>query len=337
MSPELLDIPETDAAVPRTAPDITHRAPRPDARPATATGWDYGRAFCRNLGIVSEAEQQKLRNSRVAIVGMGGVGGVHLMTLARLGIERFTITDLDTFELANFNRQYGARVDTLGRSKVDVMAEEVRRINPDVQLRILPRGVSEQNIAQFLEGADLLVDGIDYFAIAMRRRLYRAAAAHGIPAIMAGPVGCSAAWLVFTGAGMPFDRYFDLHDGQTEFEQLAAFTVGLAPAALQFPYVDLGRVNLDEQYGPSVGLACELCAGVAGAEALKLLLGRGSVRPVPQYAQFDAYRGRFRRGRLLGGNRHPLQRLKRWWLLRMFGQRTQARRAGASGGCHAPA
>jgi molybdopterin/thiamine biosynthesis adenylyltransferase len=311
MSLDLLELIESDTAVPAERagaerPATGHPGPR----------WDYDRAFCRNLGIVTEAEQQRLRASRVAIVGMGGVGGVHLMTLARLGIERFTITDLDTFELANFNRQYGARVDTLGRPKVDVMAEDVRRVNPDVRLRILPDGISERSIAQFLEGADLLIDGIDYFAIGMRRRLYRAARERRIPAIMAGPVGCSAAWLVFGRDGMAFDRYFDLHDSQTEMEQLAAFTVGLAPAALQFPYVDISRVNIAEQYGPSVGLACELCAGVAAAESLKLLLDRGGVRPVPCYAQFDAYRGKFRRGRLSGGNRHPLQRLKRWWLLR---------------------
>ncbi|MBL8848325.1 MAG: ThiF family adenylyltransferase, partial [Planctomycetaceae bacterium] len=275
-----------------------------------------------NLGIVNEAEQERLRNSRVAIVGMGGVGGVHLMTLARLGIQQFSISDLDTFELANFNRQYGARIDTLGRPKVEVMAAEVQRINPDVQLRVLPQGVTERSIAQFLDGVDLLIDGIDYFAIDMRRKLYRAAAQRGIPAVMAGPVGCSTAWLVFTRDGMPFDRYFDLHDGQSEMEQLAAFTVGLAPAALHFPYVDISRVNIAEQYGPSVGLACELCAGVAGAEALKLLLNRGGVRPVPHYAQFDAYRARFRRGRLWGGNRHPLQRLKRWWLLRTVASMT---------------
>lgn len=335
MSLDLLDVLESDTAVPLSG--AASRVRSADRQPAPAPRWDYDRAFCRNLGIVSEAEQQRLRNARVAIVGMGGVGGVHLMTLARLGIERFTITDLDTFELANFNRQYGARVDTLGRPKVDVMAEEVRRVNPDVQLSVLPEGVSGQNIAQFLDGADLLIDGIDYFAIGMRRRLYRAAAQRGIPAIMAGPVGCSAAWLVFTSNGMPFDRYFDLHDGQTEFEQLAAFTVGLAPAALQFPYVDLSRVNLEEQYGPSVGLACELCAGVAAAEALKLLLGRGGVRPVPHYAQFDAYRGKFRRSRLAGGNRHPLQRLKRWWLLRMFAQRAEVGSGSVRDACHAPA
>ena len=52
--------------------------------------FDYGQAFSRNIGWVTEAEQEKLRNSRVAIGGMGGVGGVHLLTLARLGISRFT-------------------------------------------------------------------------------------------------------------------------------------------------------------------------------------------------------------------------------------------------------
>src|SRR4029079_10837772 len=130
-----------------------------------AQRWDYERAFCRNLGIVSETEQQELRRSQVAMVGMGGVGGVHLMTLARLGIERFTIADLDTFELANFNRQFGARIDTLGHSKVDVMAEEVQRVTPDVQLCILRNGVCQASLDRFLDGVDLLIDGIDYFAI----------------------------------------------------------------------------------------------------------------------------------------------------------------------------
>jgi len=82
-----------------------------------------------------------------------------------------------------------------------------------------------------------------------------------------------------------------------------------------------------------VGLACELCAGVAGAEALKLLLNRGGVRPVPHYAQFDAYRAKFRRGRLWGGNRQPLQRLKRWWLLRTVANMSAP---ACSSGCACP-
>lgn len=276
--------------------------------------WNYEEAFCRNLGLVTEAEQSRLREARIAIVGMGGVGGIHLATLARLGIGHFNISDLDTFAVANFNRQYGARVDTIGRAKVEVMAQEARRINPEVDLRMFAEGVQPESVDDFLEGVDVLIDGIDYFAIQMRRRLYRRAAERGIPAVMAGPMGFGTSWLVFTPNGMSFDRYFDLHDGQTEVDQLIAFTVGLSPAGLHVPYVDMNHVNLAEQYGPSSGLACALCAGVAAAEAVKLLLNRGTIRPVPQYAQFDPYRGRFRKGTMAGGNRHPVQRIKRWFL-----------------------
>src|SRR5687767_3045849 len=88
----------------------------------SAMRFDYATAFSRNIGWLTEAEQERLRHKRVAIAGMGGVGGVHLTTLARLGIARFSIADLDTFELANFNRQAAATVSTLGCPKVDTLA-----------------------------------------------------------------------------------------------------------------------------------------------------------------------------------------------------------------------
>jgi molybdopterin/thiamine biosynthesis adenylyltransferase len=289
---------------------------RGDLPPAPAEGWNYDEAFRRNLGLIGEDEQRRLRESRVAIVGMGGVGGVHLATLCRLGIGRFHISDFDTFSVANFNRQYGARVDTVGRPKVHVMAEEARKINPEIELRMFDQGIDESTIDQFLDGVDLLVDGIDYFAIDMRRRLYRRAAERGIPAIMAGPMGFGTAWLVFDSNGMSFDRYFDLSDGQPEVEQLICFTVGLAPAGLHLPYLDLSRVNLAEKYGPSSGLACALCAGVTGAEAIKLLLKRGRITAAPFFSQFDPYRGLLRRRQMRGGNRNWQQRAKRWYLRR---------------------
>ena len=55
--------------------------------------WSYEEAFSRNLGLINPQEQEKLRKSRVAIAGMGGIGGINLMTLARLGIGAFRIAD----------------------------------------------------------------------------------------------------------------------------------------------------------------------------------------------------------------------------------------------------
>jgi molybdopterin/thiamine biosynthesis adenylyltransferase len=282
------------------------------------SGWCYDEAFSRHRGLISRQEQQRLRSSRVAIVGMGGVGGVHLATLARLGIGAFHIADPDRFEVANFNRQYGATTGTVGRSKAEVMADLARGINPHARLRVFPEKITAANVGEFLDGVDLLVDGIDFFAIDARRLLFREARRRGIWALTAGPIGFSTAYLCFSPHGMSFDEYFDVHDGMSRPEQLIAFAVGLAPRATHLRYFDMEQVEPQSGRGPSAALACHLCSGVAAAEAMKILLGRSPVRAAPHYFQFDAYRQLFRKGRLLLGNRNPVQRLKRWWLARKF-------------------
>ncbi len=283
---------------------------RPDAQSAPAS-WTYGEAFSRHRGLIDEAEQERLRNSRVAIAGMGGVGGVHLATLARLGIGTFHIADPDVFDVANFNRQYGATVHTLGRNKAEVMAEEARAINPDVHLRVLTEAVTPANIDQFLDGVQILIDGIDFFAMPARRLVFREARRRGIWGITAGPIGFSTAWLVFSPTGMSFDEYFDLTDPMDPLEETIAFLVGLTPRATHRHYLDFTKIDPATRRGPSAGLACQLCSGVAAVEAVKILLGRDGVRPAPCYFQFDAYRQVLRRGKLPGGNRHPMQRHKR--------------------------
>ena len=70
-------------------------------------GFNYKAAFSRNIGWVTEHEQETLSSKRVAIAGAGGVGGEHLVTLSRLGIQKFNISDFDEFEIHNFNRQAG--------------------------------------------------------------------------------------------------------------------------------------------------------------------------------------------------------------------------------------
>ncbi|NND69465.1 MAG: hypothetical protein HKN19_17880, partial [Halioglobus sp.] len=94
--------------------------------------FDYQEAFSRNLGWVTRAEQERLRGCRVALAGLGGVGGSHLTTLTRLGVGAFTIADFDRFELPNFNRQAGASVATLGHEKLAVMSAAAAAINPEV-------------------------------------------------------------------------------------------------------------------------------------------------------------------------------------------------------------
>ncbi len=276
----------------------------------TDASFDYDTAFDRNIGWVTADEQQTLRHKRVAIAGMGGVGGVHLLTLARMGIGAFNISDLDHFELANFNRQVGASMSTIGRAKADVMAEMAAGINPLADIKTFGEGISEANIDAFLEGVDLFVDGFDFFVPDIRAKVFRRCRELGIPAITAGPIGLGTSYIVFLPGGMSFEEYFRI-EGLPKEQQYARFLLGLTPKGLHRDYlVDPSRLNLIEKKGPSSAAAVQLCAGVVGGESLKILLGRGKVRAAPHYHQFDVYRGRFVSGRLFLGNNNPLQRLK---------------------------
>ena len=286
-----------------------------------ASDWSYTEAFLRNRGLVGEDEQQRLRNSRVAVAGLGGVGGIDLVTLVRLGIGKFTIADPDVFEIRNTNRQYGAMRSTEGQGKADVMCSIVRDINPEIDIRVIREPLGETNADAFLHGANVLVDGIDAFEIDLRRLLFAKARASGIYALGAGPVGFSTVWTIFGPRGMTFDRYFDLDDAMDPVEKFVAYVVGMAPAAVQKTYMDLSHLDFANRSGPSASLACHLASGVIGAEVLKILLDRGPIRTAPYYQQFDAYVGRLVRRRLPGGNRHPLQRLKRRWLTRYIRRR----------------
>ena len=269
----------------------------------------YDEAFARNIGWVTEAEQAALRGKRIAIAGVGGVGGVHLLSLARLGIGAFHVAEMDTFDLVNFNRQAGAMMSTLGRPKVDVMVEMARQINPELDIKVFGEGVNAGNLDAFLDGVDLYVDGLDFFAFQARRDTFNACHAKGVPAVTAAPLGMGTAVLSFLPGKMSIEEYFRL-DGCDEDEMAVRFLPGLSPAMLQRGYLaDPSRVDLAARRGPSTIAACQLCAGVTATEALKILLGRGEVLCAPWGFQFDAYRNRYIKTWRPWGNRNPVQQI----------------------------
>jgi molybdopterin/thiamine biosynthesis adenylyltransferase len=270
--------------------------------------FDYDSAFSRNLGWVTRAEQQILKHKCVAIAGLGGVGGSHLLTLARLGIGRFRLAEFDEFDLVNFNRQAGASMPSVGRPKLDVMSQMVRDINPAVELTLFPEGVTARNVDEFLHGADLFVDGLDFFAFDARQLVFGKCARARIPATTVAPLGMGAALLNFMPGKMSFGTYFGF-DRCRDAEKPLRFLLGLAPAALHRRYlVDPSFVDLAGQRGPSTAMACQLCAGIAATEALKILLKRGRVIAAPRGIHFDAYRNALVRTWRPWGYRGPMQR-----------------------------
>ena len=273
--------------------------------------FDRDVAFSRTLGLVTRDEMESLRGKTVAIAGLGGVGGSHLLTLTRLGIGGFHLADFDAFGVENFNRQAGASMRTVGRKKLEVMEQLARQINPELRIKSFPEGVTPENADEFLDGANIYVDSLDYFAFKIRSLVFKLCYEKDIPAVTAGPLGMGTALLNFLPRGMKFEEYFDWKEHDSDFTKAIKFLVGLAPSLPHRHYlVDPSFVDLHARKGPSTPMGCELCAGFAGTEVLKILLNRGKVRAAPHSLHFDAYVNKFYSRTIWFGNRGPLQRLK---------------------------
>lgn len=138
--------------------------------------------FSRTALLVGTQAIEKLEASRVAIFGIGGVGGYVAEALARSGVGSFDLIDNDTVALTNLNRQIIATHATLGQAKVQVMAERIHAINPEAHVYVhqcffLPENAHEFDFSQY----DYVVDAVD--TVAAKITIIMAAKAAGVPVI----------------------------------------------------------------------------------------------------------------------------------------------------------
>jgi hypothetical protein len=280
--------------------------------------FSYDQAFSRNIGVLTHLQQQKLKNACIAIPGCGGVGGAHALALARLGVGKFKIADFDIFEVQNFNRQVGAKISTIGEVKTDVTRRDILDINPTADVEVFPKGVHADTIDQFLDGVDVVIDSLDFFAFRDRQRLFREARRRGIPVITAGPLAFTSAIMTFTKDSMGFDEYFGWKDDDPEAILSVKFAVGLAPKGLHLSHLKRELMNLGANRGPSCSPGVLLCCAWAASAAVNIILGDEKVLPAPYYQQFDLKRGRYARGYLLWGAKNPLMKVKLWIAKRFF-------------------
>ena len=118
--------------------------------------------FSRTEMLLGEAAMDKLTNSRVAIFGIGGVGGYVCEALVRSGVGHLDLIDNDKVCLSNLNRQIIATRKTIGRYKVDVMEERLKEINPDINVEVYRCFFLPENADNFnFENYDYVVDAVD--------------------------------------------------------------------------------------------------------------------------------------------------------------------------------
>jgi molybdopterin/thiamine biosynthesis adenylyltransferase len=168
----------------------------------------YTDRFHRNIGIITKKEQERLRNATVAIAGAGGVGGNVAHILTRSGVGGFRIADHDVFSPSNMSRQYGASEETVGYSKVGVVSERMRAVNREARITVFEDGVTPENMDEFLDGADAVVDVIDYMFPAIRNELIDRARARGLHVFHPATLGFSANLLVFSPDGPGANEFF---------------------------------------------------------------------------------------------------------------------------------
>ena len=113
--------------------------------------------------LLGEDKMARLQSAHVLVVGLGGVGAYAAEMICRAGVGRMTIVDADTVQITNLNRQLPAMHSTLGMFKADVLEARFKDINPDLELKVLPVFLKDENIPDLLDADeyDFIVDAID--------------------------------------------------------------------------------------------------------------------------------------------------------------------------------
>lgn len=117
--------------------------------------------YLRNRESLSLQEQHRLADSRVAVIGAGGLGGHVILLLARLGVGALVVVDPDVFDATNLNRQALSSTSALGKAKAQVAASHLRDINPGVQVTAHQARITEANAEEILAGSGVAVDALD--------------------------------------------------------------------------------------------------------------------------------------------------------------------------------
>ncbi len=178
----------------------------------------------RNLGFVTAAEQAKLRAATVFVCGTGGMGGACLMALARIGIGRFIVADIDEFEVSNLNRQVFATSSTIGRHKADASCEEILHINPEAEVTVFKDNWPD-HVATSVAASAVVVNGTDDLGASLL--LYRTARKTGRSVIDAYASPLPSVYVTAPG-DMPHETRMGYATADTDWNRLTDAQRGAA-------------------------------------------------------------------------------------------------------------
>ena len=200
--------------------------------------------YLRNHDAISEEKQKTLATKRVLVLGCGGLGGMVIECLARIGVGHLRVVDGDLFEASNLNRQILCSTMNLGRPKTLAAKQRVMAINPLVQVDAVQADLTPENALNLLADCDVAVDCLDN--IPARLVLRQAAKTAGIPVVH----GAVAGW---------FGRICVIQPGED---------------LLNLLYPEAEEAQGEEQQMGTLSFTAALTASWQAAETVKLLLGK---------------------------------------------------------------
>ncbi len=132
---------------------------------------------------------QKIRNAKVAVIGIGGLGSISSTKLVTLGIGSLRMIDPDTVDATNLQRQFLYREKDVGNPKVHLAARRLQPLNPNVKIEPIKQRLTADTVDELIKGVEVVVDGLDRFA--PRYLLNQACCRQGIPYVFAGALGAT--------------------------------------------------------------------------------------------------------------------------------------------------
>lgn len=243
-----------------------------------ATDLDYRTLFARNYGVLTEAEQERIREARVLIIGDTGSGETLCSALARCGFARITIAGESRYIPTDMNRQISCFTDTIGRFKVEVMAETIRAINPAAEVVVYPHLPNEGAIHQLVGEADIVIPAVDDLPYSIQ--VFRICRSVGKPAILCLPAGALGWVSVFTPESVTIEQALGIPD--LDYLGLQGVIHSKEYRCAQYHYVTQGDWQVEWFFGYFSGkrplaLFCAAewtLVSLAALEAMKIATGK---------------------------------------------------------------
>jgi tRNA threonylcarbamoyladenosine dehydratase len=245
--------------------------------------------FSRNLGVMSEEEIHKLHGTTIAIAGCGCIGGFAAELLARMGVGKIILADPDIFDVSNINRQCAATHRTVGQKKVEALKDHLLSIHPELEIHCFPEGVNEGNLEAFLDGADYVIDAIDYFAFPEAVALHRASRKKGLYITTAVALGFGTSVLTFDPNGLTIEAYTGISESSS-IEELRGLMFPPASYSSQLPsYATPEKVKewLMSKSIPTISVGQALGPGMLVSQMILHILGRKEPKIVPDSIQYQ--------------------------------------------------